>query len=551
MAPGLQREGGGTYAHKLHGRCKCDVQHGPDKPGRNGRRMIGETKRYLLVDANGKTIAFHARQDHVENGERGKHTWYETPGRNGNPIRGLQGIPRDSLPVYNLPELLKAKPGAAVIVTEGEKAADALRERGVLSVGTVTGAGGKPRADALRPLVPYAVYLWPDYDEEGRAHMQNVARTLHQLGNRPRVITWRDAARKGDDAADYFDRGGGAEGVRELLDQATEYNPAADTPPTPPRVETFTATEILEMDLPDPRWAVWNVIPEGCTLLGGKPKIGKSWLGLGLCVAVSSGGMALGNIPVDAGPCLYLALEDNKRRMRERLRKILGDAPKPKGLEVAFQWPRFTIDGGGLEELEKWLTKYPTTRLVVVDTLARIRPPRRRNGDLYEEDYAIMSAIATLANNHQVAILVFHHLRKSDAEDPHDMMSGTLGLGGGVDASIVLRRERGQHDAALDVTGRDLEEQEYALRFDPITCTWSMMGNAEEFRRSKARTAICELIRTEPHGMTPMQVAKALDKNPNTTKALMGKMAQGGDLLSIGGGLYVVPPHQGSERELT
>ena len=65
--------------------------------------------------------------------------------------------------------------------------------------------------------------------------------------------------------------------------------------------ETFTAAELTSWELPEARWAVPGILPEGVSLLVGKPKLGKSWLALGLCVATASGGAALGKIHVEQG----------------------------------------------------------------------------------------------------------------------------------------------------------------------------------------------------------------------------------------------------------
>jgi len=78
----------------------------------------------------------------------------------------------------------------------------------------------------------------------------------------------------------------------------------------------FTAAELVAEELQPVRWVVRGLLPEGVTLLAGKPKLGKSWLALGLGVAVASGGVALGTKPVDRGDVLYLALEDNPQRLQ-------------------------------------------------------------------------------------------------------------------------------------------------------------------------------------------------------------------------------------------
>jgi hypothetical protein len=116
------------------------------------------------------------------------------------------------------------------------------------------------------------------------------------------------------------------------------------TPPGPSPIAlrrvAWTAKELLSMDLAEPTWAVPGLIPTGVTLLVGPPKIGKSWMGLGISVAVATGGKALGKIEVDPGEVLYLALEDTARRLKSRLRMMLPrDNPGPETLTLAIECP--------------------------------------------------------------------------------------------------------------------------------------------------------------------------------------------------------------------
>ena len=98
---------------------------------------------------------------------------------------------------------------------------------------------------------------------------------------------------------------------------------------------SWTAAELMAAVFPEPRWAVPGIVAEGVTVLAGAPKAGKSWLGLGLGLACATGGKALGSIDVDAGPALYLALEDTGLRLQTRLRLVLGEDPAPTTLTLA------------------------------------------------------------------------------------------------------------------------------------------------------------------------------------------------------------------------
>jgi len=297
-----------------------------------------------------------------------------------------------------------------------------------------------------------------------------------------------------------------------------------------------SAVELMRKEIPPVRWVVPGILPEGVALLAGKPKLGKSWLALGLCVAVAAGGYALGSVPVERGAALYLGLEDNERRLKSRLGKVLSRAEPPTGLDYATFCPR--LDEGGLEAVAGWLENYPDARLVVVDTLAKIRP-RAADKNIYQEDYQALEALLPLAAEHNAAIVVVHHLRKQSAADPLDEVNSSIGLTGGVDGALILKRDRTRADASLFVTGRDVEEEkDLALRWSPDIGAWTLVGDAEEYRASQERQEILEYVREAGVPVRVKDVATALEKNYKTVAALMQKMLKAGTLSSPAYGKY-------------
>src|SRR5215218_5907467 len=168
---------------------------------------------------------------------------------------------------------------------------------------------------------------------------------------------------------------------------------------------TMTAAELMAKEFEPTRWVIPDVLPEGLSLLVGKPKKGKSWMALGMCEAVALGGVALGTKRVEQGDALYLGLEDNEKRLKKRLQKILNGTSPPERMHLHTEWPR--LDEGGAEALDAWLKEYPETRLVVVDTLAKIRKPARGQ-NIYTEDYSALEELLPLASKHQVAVVVVH-----------------------------------------------------------------------------------------------------------------------------------------------
>jgi RecA-family ATPase len=176
-------------------------------------------------------------------------------------------------------------------------------------------------------------------------------------------------------------------------------------------------------------YVIPGYICEGLTVLAGSPKLGKSWMTLAWALAVSSGRPAFGSIPVLLGDVLYLALEDNQRRLKKRLLHM-GVTDAPERLTFHTDWP--DLDNGCVLAVEQWLDAHSDARLIVVDVLAKVRGMAGKEW-AYEADYKVLSGLQALAGRYGVAIVVVHHTRKMEADDPFDSVSGTRGLTGAAD----------------------------------------------------------------------------------------------------------------------
>lgn len=155
---------------------------------------------YRVRDADGVLVAEHVRIDRPDGG---KDVIWCRPGHAAR--AGLAGLGTAGLPLYGSEHLGALDVGETLLVTEGEKAAEACWTLGYAAVGTVTGASGTPGEDALCVLLPFDVVTWEDFDEPGAAHMARVARALVRLGGGARRLRW--GREKGDDAADFLMRG--------------------------------------------------------------------------------------------------------------------------------------------------------------------------------------------------------------------------------------------------------------------------------------------------------------------------------------------------------
>jgi len=182
-----------------------------------------------------------------------------------------------------------------------------------------------------------------------------------------------------------------------------------------------------------------------------------------------------------------------------------------------------------------------------VDTVAKVRAKGSDKRSLYEQDYEVGADLTTLAGRHNVAIVLVHHLKKGDAEDPMDLVSGSTGLTAGVDGCMVLNRTRSAADAILKAVHRELEDDpEMALNWDPERGAWTYIGDAGEYSMSKERREIFDLLARNDEAMQPKNVADELGKNPANVRQLMAKMIDEGLLDHSGYGKYVIA--KGAER---
>ena len=316
--------------------------------------------------------------------------------------------------------------------------------------------------------------------------------------------------------------------------------------PAPELRTAWTADELMAIRFPDPRWAVPGFLAEGVSLLAGAPKAGKSWLSFGFALAVAAGGKAFDSIDVPQGDVLYLALEDTGRRLQHRMGKLLGGQKAPRRLQLATVCP--PMPQGGDELIDSWLERHPDARMVVIDVFAKIRGHSPPGASAYDADYAAVGRIKRLADDHGVAIVLVHHVRKMASDDFLTEVSGTNGLAGAADTTLVLKRPRGTTKGTLHVTGRDVDENDYAVEFQPASGAWHLLdGPPEEHNLGKTRTAILQYVKTHPDS-GPTTISDAIGINRDNVKRTCHRMATDGQLAVDPGGRYRAIGHVGSRR---
>lgn len=249
-------------------------------------------------------------------------------------------------------------------------------------------------------------------------------------------------------------------------------------PPEP--VRGFTVKDADDMratPMPVIQWAVPDILPEGLAILGGDPKIGKSFLALQLCGCIGSGSVDfLGAVPVAYGHALYLSLEDPEWRVTKRMNGMFGEDFALPGFYNRISMGMW--GGPDWEDLSAWLNENKgLCRVVVVDTFARIKPPDRPGLNAYEAANALGKEMLTWAHRHHVALLLVHHKSKTvDGSDPVKSLSGSIGFAGSADTIMLLSRTRSEREAKLFITGRDVGEREIDLTHEEGTGRWYMHG---------------------------------------------------------------------------
>ena len=199
------------------------------------------------------------------------------------------------------------------------------------------------------------------------------------------------------------------------------------------------------MDLPATKFVIKDLLPQGLAIIGGAPKVGKSWLMLDWCVRIAKG-ETIWKFPTAQGVTLYVSLEDTASRLQERLLSVTDEAPN-----VFFTTFSFKIGEGLEEQIKSFVVDHPGTALIVIDTFQMIRNTGSEVS--YASDYNEIVILKKLAEELKITILLVHHLRKQGDSDPFNMLSGTNGLAGGVDTMFVLDKSKCKRTSHLSGLG--------------------------------------------------------------------------------------------------
>lgn len=293
----------------------------------------------------------------------------------------------------------------------------------------------------------------------------------------------------------------------------------------------ITASDLQRKTFEPLRYVLPGYIPEGATLLVGRPKLGKSWLVLDLCIAIATGRATLGTVQPATGDVLYLALEDGERRLQRRMATLLSAAAAawPSRLTLATQWKR--ADDGGLADIIDWCRSVPKPTAVVIDALDQFRS--LRSGQGAGQLYAAVAQLQRIADEHGIAVIIVHHDRKASADDPLDTISGPAGIGGAADTILILKREnRGD---IMYVRGRDIEDHDSVMLFDRESCKWTVSGLAA---RSQERAAAMAILARADRPVAVRDIVSATGSTRAAVDTLLHRMVADGEIVRVAPGRY-------------
>lgn len=224
-------------------------------------------------------------------------------------------------------------------------------------------------------------------------------------------------------------------------------------------LKMYSSEYIMNTPMKPIEYCVDGLISQGLFILAGAPKVGKSWLALDMCLSIAKGEKVLGK-ETSCGHVVYLSLEDSLIRLQNRLYELTDEPSDNLNFAIMAE----SISNGLPEQIEYCRKRFDDLKIVVIDTLQKVR---NESESSYSSDYKELSVLKSLADKLGIAIVLVHHTRKCSDGDPFNMISGSTGLSGCVDGSMVLiESKRGSRKAKLYCVGRDIENQEINVVFE-------------------------------------------------------------------------------------
>lgn len=298
--------------------------------------------------------------------------------------------------------------------------------------------------------------------------------------------------------------------------------------------DAWSGAKILETEFPPLIYLIDGILAQGVTMLAGKPKRGKSWLALDFGLSVASG-QSWNDRDVAKGDVLYLALEDNLRRLQSRLKKLKCDEAMAKN--IRFVTESFLLGGDFTKAVEHWVEDVKDAKLCIIDTYTKVKP-QSANSEEYGKEYSVISQLLQIANKHNIAVLVIHHEKKGYQDDPFDGVLGSTALTGGPDTIMLLTTHIDGRSVLLG-KGRDIEEYEWEAQFSKETCKWKIVGELSVQQSTETKTKIIEAISAGKN--SPKCIAEHSRLSPENVRQALPRLVKEGQVIKVERGVYNLP----------
>ena len=249
--------------------------------------------------------------------------------------------------------------------------------------------------------------------------------------------------------------------------------------------------DLMNKEIPEPIVYVGvgredPLLVEGTCILSAKPKLGKSWFVLGLCLAICRGEDFLGYKTKQCS-CLYLDLETSESLQKKRLKKAAKDFPVPDNFYMDTETDN--LEEGFIDQIKNYLDQDPNIGVIVVDVFAIIRSKQdaKNKENEYQHSYRDIIPLNNLAQERHISIILVCHDRKMvDENDPFSNILGSTGLQGAVSQMIVMFRKRKGEPITIAIKGKTID----AL---PVLTTnleegqWKLVAGSPEELEAEAR----------------------------------------------------------------
>jgi biotin operon repressor len=270
------------------------------------------------------------------------------------------------------------------------------------------------------------------------------------------------------------------------------------------KIELIKAKDIQAMEIEPLTWIVKDLIPEGLSLLAGRPKIGKSWFALNIAVAVAEGSIALNKFETSQSKVLYIPYEDNTRRIKSRLNNMLNGNEAHENLFFPKDLYFPKLNQEGLDCIRQCVENEDGIKLIIIDTFGSA-VNKGNNNYCFQDDYNFMMGLQQIALKYHIAILLIHHTR------------------------IIKKHLEG---CILHITGRDVEEADYKSVFDAETFFWNVTDDKVLFGSTVERQAIIDLFESDyDKELSVKEIAEKTGKSREAISQIIRKMLIAGEIM--------------------